>query len=109
VYGQMVSPVVIATSQNATNTTISISVSFTAAGPGALFAVGNINYSAINGSSNASTLYINGNQVASDTTQLTRAHVGGLYTGGGGCSATYVAASSPQFTAWLTLLYVPLI
>ncbi|OYV49366.1 MAG: hypothetical protein B7X10_01950, partial [Burkholderiales bacterium 21-58-4] len=104
---QLYVPKIASASTVASNTTTSISVSFTAPCAGVLMAVGNTNYGVSTTGSNVSTLYINGAQVATDNTMTTRAHVGSAITSGGACTAQLTGAASVAFSLWLTLIFVP--
>ena len=101
-------PLEASSSAGGNNTTTSTSVSFTAPCNGILMAVGSINYGNVASAVNISNLYINGNQVAADNTELTRAHSGSVaVTAGTACSAEYLGASQVAFALWLTLIFVP--
>ncbi len=100
-------PIVSSNAQNASNTTISPSVSFTAPNPGVLLAIGNTNYGSLAPDNNSSILYINGVSLANDNTNMTRALVATTTCGAGAVSASLTAASTSAFTAYITLVFIP--
>ena len=105
--GQMLAPISVTASAAGNNTTVTVTASFTAPGPGVLVAQGIRNNGATAPTSTAATLYINGVQVASDSTQITTCHIGEVNTLGGGVSASYVAAASTSFSAYVMLTFIP--
>ncbi len=85
----------------------SVSVSFTAPGPGILIALGNRNNGEVIGSGNPSTLYINGVQGDYDSSPLTMSHFATQTTTGGAVSAEYVTSLPASFSTKVTLIYIP--
>lgn len=105
--GQLSTPISATNDVNGTNTTLTAEVSFTAPGPGLLIAFGCRNNESQASVANISTLTINGNVCAQDDTLTTMSHMYALPTAGGAVTAQYVAASQVEFTAWVTLIWIP--
>ncbi|MBB4954409.1 hypothetical protein H4S14_004174 [Agrobacterium vitis] len=90
-----------------TNTTASIQLWLTTPCPGVLVAIGTTNYSSVNSAGNASSLSINGVQLATDHTVLTRAHSVAAACGTGVQYATLQGAAGVDFALNLTLIFIP--
>ncbi len=90
-------------------TTGTATVSFTAPGPGWLYAIGGRNNSGQDTLASIAELYINGTVVTSDTTIASTSHTGAIHIGGGGAvSASYVAyTNSVPFSVQVMLIFAP--
>lgn len=109
IQNQVQNPQVATNVQFFNNTTVTLSVSFTVPKAGILIAHEHTNYSSVAGS-NSSTLYINGTQLASDTTTQSRNHTVALTVGSaGGASATVIAACGVACSVWVALIYLPFV
>ena len=105
--GQL-NPVQVATSSaHGTNTTVTVTASFTASGPGTLIAFGSRINAGEASTADTATLYINGTQIVGDDTQLTIVHWGYQSTTGGSVNASYTAAIDASFSAYVMLLFLP--
>ena len=90
-------------------TTGTATVSFTAPGPGWLYAIGGRNNSGQDTLASTAALYINGTVVTSDTTIASTSHTGAIHIGSGGAvSASYVASTnSVPFSVQVMLMFAP--
>ncbi len=96
-------------SSGGTDTTTSITLSFTASSSGSLFAIGCTNTGGTySGNGVNSNLNINGTEVSSDSTTLPQTHSGAIpIAAGESVYATYTGGSVSSFSIHLTLLFIP--
>ncbi|HET6606754.1 MAG TPA: hypothetical protein VFG62_08810 [Rhodopila sp.] len=108
---QMLGPMAAYASAAGNADTVTASVSFTAPGPGLLLGWGAKNVSNANSTvGDVDQLYINGVQVANDATQASASHFASVrISAGGAVSAEYTASYGLAFTAWVQLIYIPII
>ncbi len=105
--GQINAPIQATTYGSGTNTTVTVTASFTAPSAGILFAIGAINKNAVAASSNTTSLVINGVQVDSDNNPLPNTNMGSTTCSAGAVSASYTVASVNSFTVRVSLIFIP--
>jgi hypothetical protein len=105
--GQINAPMSAMAANNGTNTTLTVSVSFTAPVPGALIAIASRNNEWQAASASSTSLYINGSLVDSDNTEVPVTNMGYATTAGGGVSASFTAAATVQFSTRVMLIFIP--
>lgn len=105
---QFSAPMSASSTQSGANTTLGVTASFTAPGPGLLFAIGARNVGGTTSQSNTGTLSINGSAVASDSTPSSMTHFGfATISAGQSVNANYTAASAISFSVCVTLIWIP--
>jgi hypothetical protein len=93
----------------ASGTTGTATVSFTAPGPGMLYATGGRNNSSQDTLASTAALYVNGSLAMTDSTIASTSHSAAVHIAGGGAvSASYVASTnSVAFSLQVMLMFVP--
>jgi hypothetical protein len=108
--GQMLRPMAAQAYAGGNDSSTSVTVSFTAPGPGVLLAWGSRNVAIANAAAgDYVALYINGAEVATDDTQTSTSHFGWQATGGGTVTAEYSGQYGYSFSLWVMLVYIPII
>jgi hypothetical protein len=111
VLGQLSNPQIGGTEIFANNTTVTINLAFTAFVTGVLFVTMSTVYSNVSGgtpaTANNSTLYINGVNVAADSTNLTRTEVAVGIVSPGVNTIEAVGAAQVAFSLWCSFIFVP--
>jgi len=92
------------------NNTITATVTFVAPDAGMLFAVGGRNNSGESTAAHTGTLYINAAQIMTDNTYQSIAHSGSTFLSAGATvSADYTTSSDVSFSAYISLMWVPVL